>query len=251
MVPTKNIKFIKLVVAWICPISIALVVGLVPVLIDREANTFLKKFSKFIENTESIVIVGGVVRWLMESGDRQKAKHYEAWQVIDNAASAKVPTSYARIIALQDLNEDSVSLKGLDVPGADLSSINLQGADLREADLTGTDLTGADLTGANLCFANLTRANLSGANFTGANLIHSTLIGANLAGANLSNAVLIGVNLREVRFFRTKLTEASLGEADLSDAEIDETNLREANLNNAILPDGTRYQFPEQLKRYR
>jgi hypothetical protein len=55
----------------------------------------------------------------MEAPDRKKRKHYEAWQVIDNAAAATVPTSYARVNALQDLNNDGVTLQGLDVPGAD------------------------------------------------------------------------------------------------------------------------------------
>jgi uncharacterized protein YjbI with pentapeptide repeats len=246
----KKINFIKQTVAWICPISIALIVGLVPVLVDKEANTFLKKFSKFIENAESIVIVGGVVKWLMESGDRQEKKHYEAWQVIDNAASAKVSTSYARITALQDLNEDSVSLKGLDLPGADLSSIDLQGADLSEADLSEADLSEANLSFAYLGFVNLTGADLSGANLTGTILVHSTLIGADLRFTDLSNAILLGANLREVTFFRTNLTKTCLALADLSDAVIGETNLKEADLDSATLPDGSLYQSPDQLKRY-
>lgn len=56
-----------------------------------------------VENVEGFSILVVAITYLMESRDRQRQKHYEAWQVIDNAAAAKVPTSNARITALQDL----------------------------------------------------------------------------------------------------------------------------------------------------
>ncbi|MCG9891168.1 MAG: pentapeptide repeat-containing protein [Thermosynechococcaceae cyanobacterium MS004] len=102
------------------------------------------------QNADSISIVSAIILYFKEVPDRKARKHYEAWQVIDNAAAANVPTSYARKQALEDLVRDGVSLKSLDVPGADLSDVNLSNANLREANLRNVDLCGANLRNADL-----------------------------------------------------------------------------------------------------
>jgi BTB/POZ domain-containing protein KCTD9 len=106
--------------------------------------------SALLQSAESIAIIAAVILYFKEIPDRKARKHYEAWQVIDNAAAANVPTSYARKQALEDLVRDGVSLKSLDVPGADLSDVNLSNADLREANLRNVDLSGANLRNADL-----------------------------------------------------------------------------------------------------
>jgi BTB/POZ domain-containing protein KCTD9 len=111
--------------------------------------------SVLLQSAESIAIVAAVILYFKEIPDRKAQKHYEAWQVIDNAAAASVSTSYARKQALEDLVRDGVSLKSLDVPGADLSDVNLSNADLREANLRNVDLSGANLSKADLSGAAL------------------------------------------------------------------------------------------------
>jgi hypothetical protein len=128
---------------------------------------------------QSSGVIAALALYFTEIPDRRKRKHYEAWQVIDAAAAAKVFTSYARKQALEDLAKDGVSLARIDVSDADLSGADLSGANLVEANLSGADLSGA----------NLVEANLSGADLSGANLS-----GADLGWANLS-----GADLREVR----------------------------------------------------
>jgi uncharacterized protein YjbI with pentapeptide repeats len=214
-----------------------------------------------VDNLQSFGILVVSCLYLIESRDRKKQKHYEAWQVIDSAAAAKVPTSYARLKALQDLNEDGVSLCGIDIPRADLKRIDLSNADLRQATLSGADLKEANLKEANLKRAilngadleevNLFEANLEGINLKGANLAKANLKGANLANANLNKANLTqanleGVNLVEANLAEAILRDANLKQANLKDARLRESHFRSADfkgaiLTGAIMPSGAIY----------
>jgi Pentapeptide repeats (8 copies) len=89
--------------------------------------------------------------WVLEAGDRAKERHYRAWDLI-NAARGSTGDG-GRRDAVQDLNEDDVSLAAAPLGQAWLPYINLQGA----------DLSAANLQEAFLGFANLQRANLGGA----------------------------------------------------------------------------------------
>lgn len=196
------------------------------------------------ENAESFAIVAAVILYFKSAPDRRAQKHYEAWRIIDNAATAKVSTSYARYQALQDLHQDGVPLRALEAPGANLNRIqlsdvvlteaNLQGADLREANLQRANLNGAILQGANLERANLKGANLRGADLQQANLTHAELIGADLRGANLK-----GASLRGAELWRSQFLGADLETADLKWAELQGSELNGAKLNHTILPDGS------------
>lgn len=190
-----------------------------------------------VENVEGFSILVVAITYLIEGRDRQKQKHYEAWQVIDNAAAANVPTSNARIQALQDLNEDGVSLQEIDLPGADLKRIQLAGANLRETTLNHTDLRNANLKGANLQAANLSDANLHGADLSGANLEKANLKGANLTKANLSGVNLICANLKDAILEGANLSKALLIESNLSATNLRSADLRQANLKDAKLKE--------------
>lgn len=212
-----------------------------------------------VESIESFSILVVASLYLIESRDRRKRRHYEAWQVVDNAASANVPTSYARLQALQDLNEDGVSLRGLDVPGADLEGIRLPGADLREATLSETDLRKTHLVKANLQHATLTKADCREANlqdadlhgtraaearFSGAHLQKANLQAANLAGADLTEANLAGADLSRANLAATDFTGADLRGANLFGARVIEGSFKKAifrgaQLAGATMPDGT------------
>ena len=255
----------RILIALVVAYLILVVLGMTNALLNSECQT-LDTFAQCVEkkskevisigNAEALSIVVVALLFVFESPSRKRQERYEAWQVIDNAAAANVPTSYARVQALQDLNQSDVSLKGLGVPRADLQEINLCKADLREADFRGADLRGADLTQADLGKANLRGANLADSNLWGANLYGAKLQGTNLSGAdwnyvNLGNTEIdektaLDPKLKQVweilnqprksrRLVGSDLSYMNLRGAELSRADLSNANLRGANLANADL----------------
>ena len=111
---------------------------------DGKPKSFRDAVQVIFSSTESIAIAAAVALYFKEIPDRKEQKHYEAWQVIDNAAAAKVPTSYARRKAIEDLHRDGVSLRGIDIPNVDLQGINLSFANLVFTNLNGANLSGAE-----------------------------------------------------------------------------------------------------------
>jgi uncharacterized protein YjbI with pentapeptide repeats len=179
-------------------------------------------FIELLELGGRLFILVSVVSFALNYRDVQqsqrKAKHYQAWQVI-NLASGK-PGSGGRGDALKDLVEDGVPLNNIDLTNAILGYVNLTGASLGDANLTNADLSGANLTGAYLGGVNLTGASLGGANLTGASLGHANLTGAYLGGANLKDAFLWGANLKGANLKGANLKGADLWGADLKGADL-------------------------------
>jgi hypothetical protein len=162
-------------------------------------------FLEVLEYLSSFSVLIAVIFYFSESGDRVKARHYQAWQVI-NTAQGK-GGSGGRIEALQELNQDKVPLVGVDVSSAYLQGLRLEHASLVRADFNSADLRSSDLAGCDL-----TLANLNSANFRSANLRETVLAQADLRDADLS-----GADLRD---------------ADLSGATLDNADLRAARLQN-------------------
>lgn len=158
-----------------------------------DALEYLGKFS----------ILVAVIFYFTESGDRQKQKHYQAWQVI-NTAQGK-GGSGGRIEALHELNHDRVPLVGVDLAGAFLQGLVLERANLLRARFQGADLRNAILRGANLTYANLSSANIRNGNLERANLENADLEDADLFAANLSEA---------------KMAQANLEQADLRNSDL-------------------------------
>jgi len=168
-----------------------------------------------------VVAVGTVVvtawAWLLDSDNRTKIAHYQAWSVINTAVGST--GDGGRRTVLQDLNGDRVDLtaapladaylKGVQLAGADLYQANLARADLQDADLRCADLSGADLTEANL-----TNTNLSDALLYGAKLDKAHFNSTNLTGASMYHASLVGTS-----FFDSKVEGAQLCEARLSEKD--------------------------------
>lgn len=218
---SKLEKLIEKVPTWLFVTGEVILLAAIALWIELDRiHSFRDAVRVLFENAESIALVAAVILLFREAPSRKAQKHYEAWQVIDHAAAAKVPTSYARIQALQDLNQDDVSLAGVNLPEVYLQGINLQGANLIAA-----DLRGADLVRANLSHANLSRANLS----------HAILIDANLSYANLSVSDLSGAILGIADLSNTDLTDADLSDANLSGADLDRALLHDASFYGADL----------------
>ena len=199
--------------------------------------------------TESIGLLVALVLFVKEIPDRRKQFHYQAWSIVDAAHNVQV--SYARILALQDLNADGVSLRGLAAPNAELVDINLSKANLSRSNLQSCDLSNANLSYANLDTANLSQAKLSGANLSRANLGFANLSQTNLSSVNFSYANLICANLSQANLSGANLEPASLSGANLEGAYLTGANLRNAKvsdfelsdafLEGAIMPDGSKY----------
>ncbi len=244
-IPRKLIDAFWIAPVWLVVIISAVIFTIFLVIVDD--NSLL---GEVFGAADTISLVVALVLFIKETPDRRKQFHYQAWSTIDAANNVKV--SYARILALQDLNEDGVSLRGLDAPGAELVDINLSHANLSKANLIESDLTNANLSHANLDNANLFQAKLSGANlshaklgfanltkvnFSSANLSHANLICADLSSANLS-----GANLNDASLSGANLEGAYLTGANLKNAKVTDYELSSAFLEGTIMPDGSRYQ---------
>ena len=199
--------------------------------------------SPLLNSLESFAFIMALCLFLLETPDRTKQAQYEAWQVVDAAHGLR--TSYARIQALQDLNEDQVSMKGLYPADADLRNIDLKGADLSNADLSGANLQGANLINANLSNANLADVDFSNANLANARLSSSNLTNTNFVETNLSNVDFVGAILTDANFVRANLERAYFGDnsflkTNLKDADIKRTkffgveNLSSAQIKSAL-----------------
>ena len=184
--------------------------------------------STLLSDVESIAAVIAVILYIKGAPERRAQRHYEAWQVVDMAASANMAVSYARYQALEDLHRDGLSLQGLEAANANLAEIQLPQA---------------DLSYCNLSMANLQQANLQGANLQGADLRAADLQNANLRGANLQGSNLQGANLRNAELWEVKWWDADLSEAELWWADIHLEDLEGAYLCRTIMPNG------EQLNR--
>ena len=165
-------------------------------------------FLELLEYLGRFSVLVAVVFYVVETPDRHKQKHYQAWQVI-NTAQGK-GGSGGRIEALQELNHDRVPLVGVNVAGAFLMGVRLEKAHLLRSDFSAADLRNSKLDSANLEFSNLKEANLrnsdlrkvsfENANLEDADLSEANLAGANLAGADLAKANLRGCDLRDVKW---------------------------------------------------
>lgn len=205
--------------------------------------------SKLLGAVEPISIIAALIIFIKESSDRKKEFHYQAWSVVNASHGMKV--SPARLMALQDLNEDGVALNHLDMAGAKLARINLSKAELGEANFTKADLNHANLKSAQLGNALLARANLTGANLSHANLGFAKLSYANLSSTDLSYASLICADLRHANLSGASLENANLSGAQLDQAYLAGANLKNANvseldllgayLKSAIMPDGSQH----------
>jgi uncharacterized protein YjbI with pentapeptide repeats len=235
---------------WTVCIATVAFLMLLAVLGDPDIHSLKDLFSRrfigfMLQQAESIAILLAVVLYFKEAQERRDKNHYESYQVIDQAAAAGVPTSYARKKALENLNKGKVSLSSLDAPGADLAKIQLPDVDLSYADLRGADLRRSnlhnarfhhsDLQGACLRWTNLERAKFWKTNLREADLRHSNLRKSTLTCSDLADVCFVDADLREASLFKSNLQGSNLENADLRWAILKGADLSDANLTGAKL----------------
>lgn len=162
-------------------------------------------FLEVLEYLGTFSILLGVILYFAESGDREKQKHYQAWQVI-NTAQGK-GGSGGRKEALQELVADHVDLVGVDVSDAFLMRVRLTGGNLARASLRSADLRAGVLDQADLEYADLS--------FT-----------------NIRNGSLVKANLEYAMFADSDLNGCDLSEADCDDADFSRTDMRNSELKD-------------------
>ena len=180
--------------------------------------------SVLLSVVEGFSILVAVWLFFLEAPERDKQAHYEAWKTIDSAHGLR--NSYARLQALQDLNDDRVPLRGFTAPEADLRGVNLSGADLSNAYLSGADLSNANLSNANLSHANLVETKLTNANLSNSQLTGADISYANFIEANLQDVDFVGANIVGANFVRANLAQAYFGDVNFNECLLTNANLQ-------------------------
>ncbi|MBD6615070.1 pentapeptide repeat-containing protein [Komarekiella sp. 'clone 1'] len=177
------------------------------VTLAKRNELLINGFLAVIEKGALITVALTLGRWLWEAPQRRKQELYQALQVTHIILGK--PIQDTKINALETLNRDKVSLRGLTAEKQNLEYINLQNAQLQDA-----NLRGANLRRANLRRANLRRANLRGANLDGANLREVNLDGADLREADLDGADLRGATNLTIDQVKSAYWEAAMYDKD-------------------------------------
>ena len=164
-------------------------------------------FLQILDYVRGFGVIVIVVFYFYDSGNRVKQRHYQAWQVI-NTAQGKGGNG-GRIEALEELNEDHVSLVGVDVSGAFLQGLHLEKGDLARAILNAADVRNAivvssDLRDADLRSANFRECDCVRTSFRGAMLDEADFWGADLSGVDLTEASLVNTDLRNTNLLGIK-----------------------------------------------
>lgn len=161
--------------------------------------------------------------------DQRKARHYQAWQVI-NSAQGK-PGDGGRALALRDLDRSGISLWRVDLSHAVLDNLTLTNntilahARLEEAVLGQAVITNANCFGANLAKALLKYSDLNASNFRGSIWRNTTAYKCDFSSCDFGRA-----QLGNSAFYLCDFTRANLANADLHMAEFAGVNFAEADL---------------------
>ncbi|BAO88235.1 pentapeptide repeat-containing protein [Caballeronia cordobensis] len=190
----------------------------------RNTNT-IDRLSKVFT---AVGLVIGVFSYLLGSGDREKQKHYQAWQVI-SLASLTQKGDQGRRDSVRDLANDDVQMQGVNLQEADLHGIELNGAYLFNASFDNAHLTNTQFNCARAHFFVLGNR----IPFFGKRLC-ANLVAAHFSGLPLSGTQFAGASLRAAIFSHTTLVDVNFSNADLSDAKFDHVQIN-GNFQNAII----------------
>ncbi|MEA5464524.1 pentapeptide repeat-containing protein [Leptothoe sp. PORK10 BA2] len=191
---------------------------------------------------ESVSIITGIILFLLSGAHQAKQRgHYEAWFVLDIAEGKE--TSYARIRALTDLNNDNVPLIGLDAVGADLNNIQLENADLSSASLERASFQMASLKSTRFWYCDL-----QAADFTLARLEFADFYDANITGAKFEGAYLKGSKFSKATLSNTNFSRSDLRESCFEDNDLQSTIFKDADLHSADFRGSTNIPLLEILK---
>ncbi len=230
----------------------------------------------FCENLGKLVIILTAVNWLLEAPERRQIKEASAWSVV-NLASHNTADG-GRVSQLRLLNDDGVSLAGVNLLEPHLTGLHLMGADLVDANFAGSTLIDAEFKcGRTKLFSSrrylctdLTRsyfgdANIDGAVFDGAllrNAVFGTssgeeplqplqhvsfreaiLWGATFEGIDFLESDFSGARITSAKFKKVHFKAGTLGQAgnQFTKARITDVDLSDTDLDAKDLADQGAY----------
>lgn len=135
-----------------------------------------------------------VYNYVTSSEQRRQERIADSWRIINSAADIRGGGG-GRVLALEELHQYGVSLRGVDVDGAFLSGLNLDTADIGRARLGSAYLDSASFRGAIANEVDFSRSDLRGAVFDGANLVDADFRGSQLSRASVRNADMRGADV--------------------------------------------------------
>jgi len=198
----------------------------------RLVRAWLAKNSGLIDRLSKVFtaagLIVGVASYLLESGDRTKLKHYQAWQVISLASLTK-KGDQGRRDSIRDLVHDDMQMQGINLQDADLHGLELNGGYFFNASFDKAHLTMAKFNCTSAHFFILGYR----IPFFGAPLC-SNLVSAHFAGLPLSGTEFKGASLKGATFSRTSLVGVDFSAADLSNATFDHVQIT-GNFQNSVM----------------
>jgi len=191
-------------------------------------SPWVRTLASCSEVLAKLLVFLGVLAWLWEIPDRAQQRHDAAWTLINIARGA--PGEAGRKRALEGLNNDSVSLAGIDLSRAILPGINLTLANLSDAIFDDADLRQAKF-GCNFLriLWNHGCTNFDHAQFHGTRLdqtdfrygLFTRTVFAGKGGAvyepNFAHAVIADASLERMTFLNADFAEALIARTSFSD----------------------------------
>jgi len=214
-------------------------------------------FIEVLEYVGKLSLLGALIAFIWDiparrqaAEDTRKAKHYQAWQTINSALGQS--GNGGRNDALQDLNNDRISLAGVDVSGAFLMDLDLRQASVQFARMTNVTFVRPNFANSYLWHVMFQESYFEDAKFNGAMLHQANFAEArfrrgdfsddftggfagNLSGSDLSESYFWAAQLAGVDFSKANLAEAMFMEANLTSARLAGSNLARATFWKANL----------------
>lgn len=194
----------------------------------------------------SLSLISTAIGFFSEADERQKQKHYQAWQVISSAVGQTHEAG--RVAAIEDLYIDNIPLDGLDIHKAKINKLSLS----PRCFLLAWHIPNQICTFKQQIFSQhkqeLSDGESQEATFKLPRIISEQTVffwkvnfqELELWESNLQKAVFWHSNLKKVQFFDSNFQEAQLRlndfqEAVFSNSQFQQTNLSKTNFQKANL----------------
>lgn len=173
---------------------------------------------RFLQKGLLISLTLSLITYCLEAPKRKQQAHYQGWEIINGAKDQL--GSGGRIEALEDLNQDRVSLRYIILDHADLSGINLNNAFLIGASFKKSQLTCATQDNGKRECTKMRNANFLHANLQEAVLYHADFQKSNFENANFQDAKLQFANFENTKLYGAKFQGANLENTNIKNASL-------------------------------